>query len=110
MNNEEKLDELERKVDEAIQADNTHDLNDEEIDKMIKEAEEVYNQEQLDQVPVSENNTLEEGKQKKLTWRKFNSNGFAEGFIFTLLVGFTAGAVFTIVYILLQAGKYSFIM
>ncbi len=58
-------------------------------------------------------NTKEKAKQKTLGTmkpNKFNSNGFAEGFIFTLLIGFASGAVFTIAYILIKAGKYSFIM
>ena len=159
MNNEEKLNELEKKVDEAIQAGNTSDLNNEglevsERDKLEsgetldlsgltnaewleipesvgevradeldltnsdkelieearKRAEEAYNQEQLEQAQVSESDTLEKGKQKTLTRQKFNSNGFAEGFLFTLLIGFASGAVFTIIYILIKTGKYTFIM
>ncbi len=160
MNNEEKLNELEKKVDEAIQAGNTSDLNNEglevserdklesgetldlsgltnaegleipesvgevhadeleltNLDKGLieeearKRAEEAYNQEQLEQAQVSESDTLEKGKQKTLTRQKFNSNGFAEGFLFTLLIGFASGAVFTIIYILIKTGKYTFIM
>ena len=56
--------------------------------------------------------TKEHAKQfvKKPKKKNFQSNGFAEGFIFTLLIGFASGAVFTIAYILLKAGKYTFIM
>ena len=127
MNNEEQLKELEKKVDEVIKSDNADELRalsddlaplvkiqeaeQEAREQMQREEENVFVQNQ-----VQNSNTIEKAKQKTFGTMKSkknifkNTNGFAEGFLFTLIIGFMSGAIFTIVYILFNAGKYSFIM
>ena len=154
MNNEEKLNNLEEKVDAELGKDALYSMQEgaehmskreaeikklKEMKEQIKISEEAQNQANnlhnpenpfsdifnLDDTntfdkglaeeqakEMERENTKEKAKQKQLVMKpnKFNSNGFAEGFLFTLLVGFASGAIFTIAYILLNAGKYSFIM
>lgn len=128
MNNDEKLKKLEEDVNSIF------DNRDEEIDrqaeidklknlkKEIKISEDMrdmvartFPNQMDDEIEIPEiENTKEKAKQKTLgsmkPKNKFQSNGFAEGFIFTLLIGFASGTIFTIAYILLKAGKYTFIM
>lgn len=130
MNNEETLNDLEEKVDEELGKDAFYSVQEgaeymsereaeierlkalkEDKPKLIKISEEMQRME--GNVFPPQKAAKEATSQKKLVKEKnnkFNSNGFAEGFIFTLLIGFASGAVFTIAYILIKAGKYSFIM
>ncbi len=70
-----------------------------------------------DSVGISQqvSNPLEKGKQKTIgTYPKNNStvqnSGFVNGMILTLLIGFVLGSIFTVVYLVLNIGKYTFIM
>ena len=63
----------------------------------------------------SATNSLEKGKQKTIgTYPKKNAtiqdNGYINGFMLSLIIGFILGSIFMVAYLVLNMGKYTFII